>query len=62
MTISLGVTVIAGRGDDEHVLFLGGLNGMFQQIFRFPRICQLTAADVDNVGAMLDGSRNGLRQ
>jgi hypothetical protein len=50
--------VVARRSDNENVVLSAQTDGIGQQVARFSRSGQLTAADVDYVGALLNCLRN----
>jgi hypothetical protein len=50
--------VVAGRSDDEHVLFGAGMNCFLEQRLGCSRDAELSAADVDDVGAVLESQQD----
>src|SRR4051812_29099410 len=54
--------VVAGGGDDENIAAAAQTNGILQPGVRLSRVGQLTAADVDDMCAVIDGQLDRARQ
>ena len=54
--------IISSCRDDQHVPQSAFLDRLVEQWLRLRRLGQLAAADIDDVGAMLDGQDDRARQ